>query len=210
MKITLFGASGKSGQLILDQALEKGCKVSAYVRRENAIERKDKNLEIFIGELDEKEKIAQALKGADVCISALGGTSLKESVTQVIQGIDSITSEMESQGIKRFLYLSSFGAGESKNYMAAIPRFLVVKILLKVPLADHNLNEERLQRSNLDWTVFRPGGLTDGPLSEKLKFGAEPTRVKGNPKISRASLAAFMLKQAADTTFNKKAIWLYE
>lgn len=210
MKITLFGASGKTGQVIIDQALEKGNEVTAYVRRENAISRENAKLKVIIGELNEKDKIAEALKGADTCISTLGGASLKKPAIEVVQGIDLIVSEMETQGIKRFLYLSSFGAGESKNYMSALARFLVVKVLLKIPIADHNQNEARIQQSKLDWTIFQPGGLTDGPLMENLKFGAEATTVKGNPKISRASLAAFMLQQAADSTYYKKAIWLYE
>ena len=210
MKITVFGASGKSGQILVERALELGYEVNAYVRRENAISHQDPKLNIIVGNLNEVDKISLALKGADACISTLGGASLKKRAIEVTDGIKLILEQMEKEGVTRFIYLSSLGAGKSRYYMSRLIRFIVVDLLLRIPIADHNLNEEYIMKSELEWTILRPGGLSNEPYTGKYKYGSEKTVFKGNPKISRANVAAFILDQASNNTLMKKAVWLHE
>ncbi|MBN1952528.1 MAG: NAD(P)H-binding protein [Bacteroidales bacterium] len=210
MKITVFGASGKTGQHVIEKALDKGFQVLAYVRRENSLRIQHPNLNISVGNLNDTYKIEEAIKGADACISTLGGASLRKHATEVVEGIDRIVTTMEKQGVKRLMYLSSFGVGDSEQYMAPFIRFLIVKLILRVPIADHGTNEQRIQRSDLDWTIFRPGSLHDGPQSENVKSGIDSPGTKGNLSISRASLAAYMVNRLTEKPYIKQAIWLHE
>ena len=210
MKITLFGASGKSGQQLAEKALDMGFQVLAYVRRENSLNIQHPNLKILVGNLSDTHKLEEAIKGADACISVLGGASLRKHSLEVINGIDLIVTQMEKLGVNRFMYLSSFGVGDSQQYLPPFIRFLLVKVILRIPIADHTTNEQRIQRSNLKWTIFRPGRLSDGPLFEDLKFGYDRPGTNGSPGISRASLAFFMLNQLSDNTSIGKALWVYE
>jgi putative NADH-flavin reductase len=210
MKITVFGASGKSGQQVVEKALEKGFQVLAYVRRENSLNIQHPNLKILVGNLSDTHKLKEAIKGTDACISTLGGSSLRKHSVEVIHGIDQIVTQMEKLGVNRLMYLSSFGVGDSQQYLAPFIRFLLVKLFLRIPIADHTTNEQRIQRSNLEWTIFRPGRLSDGPLFEDLKFGFDKPSTNGSPIISRASLALFILNQLSDDTFIRKSIWVYE
>ena len=106
--------------------------------------------------------------------------------------------------------MSSIGAGESRYLMAWPARFLIADVLLRIPLADHTLNETLIAQSLLDWwSIVRPGGLTVGPLTPAVKHGVEKTIIKGSPSISRASVAAFILAQIADKKYIKRAEWLY-
>jgi putative NADH-flavin reductase len=210
MKIVIFGASGKTGTLMVSQALELGHLVTAYVRRANSLEIEHQNLKIVVGNLSDTNKLKEAITGADACLSTLGGASLTKHATEITTGIDRIVSMMEQERVNRFIYLSSGGAGESRYYIPQPFRFFVADLLLRVPLADHNANEQRLTKSNLQWTFVRPGSLTDGPKKENLKHGSEKVIMKGNPKISRASLALFMLEQLADKKYINKGVWLYE
>lgn len=116
---------------------------------------------------------------------------------------------MEEVGVKRLICMSSIGAGESRYLMAWPARFLIADVLLRIPLADHTLNETFIAQSLLDWTIVRPGGLTVGPLTPAVKHGVEKTIIKGSPSISRASVAAFILAQIADKKYIKRAAWLY-
>jgi len=210
MKIVIFGASGKTGSLLVDQTLEKGHQVTAYVRRTNSISTEHNNLKIVVGNLTEKLKLIDALTGAEVCISTLGGNSLTHRTPALVEGIANIVDAMEQAGTKRFMYMSSIGAGESRFLMAQPIRFLIVSLFLRVPLADHNLNEELIAKSKLDWTIVRPGGLTDGVLKEDVNFGKDIIPMKGNRSISRASVAAFILKQVDNKALFGTAVWLYE
>jgi putative NADH-flavin reductase len=210
MKIVIFGASGKTGALLLDQALDHGHLVTAYVRREGAIVQKHQNLRIITGSLDDSAKLEEAISGSEVCFSTLGGGSLTKHSPELVAGIDRIVTLMEKLGTKRFIYLSSIGAGESRYFMGPVIRFLVTDVFLRVPLADHNANEQRIAKSKLQWTIVRPGGLTDGPKTGNLKNGNEKTILKGSPKISRANVASFMLEQLEEKANINKGVWLFE
>ena len=210
MKVVIFGASGKTGTLLTDQALAKGHQVTAFVRRADAMVQKHPNLKIITGTLSDTNRLKEALTGADACISTLGGGSLTKHAPEIIAGISQIIALMEQEGVKRFIYLSSIGAGESRYLMGPAIRFLVADVMLRVPLADHTANEKSLEKSKLQWTVVRPGGLTDGIKTENLNFGTEKIILKGSPKISRANVAAFMLNQLSETEFIYKSVWLYE
>jgi putative NADH-flavin reductase len=210
MKIVIFGASGKTGALLLGQALDNGHFVTAYVRREGAIVQKHPNMRIITGSLDDSAKLEEAISGADTCFSTLGGGSLTKHSPELVAGIDRIVTLMEKLGTKRFIYLSSIGAGESRYFIGPVIRFLVADVFLRVPLADHNANEQRIVKSKLQWTIVRPGGLTDGPKTGNLKNGNGKTILKGSPKISRANVASFMLEQLDEKTNINKEVWLYE
>jgi putative NADH-flavin reductase len=209
MKIIIFGANGKTGLLLIEQALAGNHEVVAYVRKAGSIKIDHPGFKIVVGNLNETLKIRDAMEGADACFSTLGGSSLKQHATEVMTGIENLISIMEELKIHRFIYLSSIGVGESKFMIPQPLRFYIVNLLLRVPMADHNVNEQNITKSNLQWTIVRPGGLTDGPLTGKYTAGIEKTKLKGNPTISRANVASFMLKQMTDDTYLKKSVWLF-
>ena len=209
MKIVIFGATGKTGSLLVEQALAKGHQVTAYVRNPQSIKIENKNLKIVVGNLTETLKLKDALAGAEACFSTLGGNSLTKRSPELVLGIDNIVRVAEQEVVPKFIYLSSFGAGDSKKLMPAVMRFFVVDLMLRVPLADHNLNEQRIMSSKLHWTIVRPGGLNDKPLTGSFNHGTEKFK-QGKTSISRADVAAFMLKQLEDSTYSKKAVWLFE
>ena len=210
MKIVIFGASGKTGSLLVDQALASGHQVTAYVRKEGTAFQPHANLKIVTGNLDNTDRLKEAISGADACISALGGGSLTKHSPEISSGIDRIVQVMEREGVKRLIYLSSLGAGESRYYMGPVLRFFLTSVLLRVPLADHNTNEERIAKSKLQWTIVRPGGLTDGPKTGKMNHGTEKPVLKGSSSISRANVASFMLDQLSDTTSINQYVWIQE
>jgi len=210
MKIVIFGASGKTGLILVEQALHQGHEVTAYVRRAESIVMKHPKLRIITGNLSNLDKIKQAITGADACISTLGGNSLTKHAEEIKKGIGNIITMMKLENVSRFIYMSSIGAGESRYFMLPVVRFIVADIILRVPLHDHTINEQKLVQSELDWTVLRPGNLTDGPVSKSINSGYEKITLNGNPKISRENVATFILKQLTDKRYLKKAVWLYE
>jgi len=114
--------------------------------------------------------LREAISGSAACLSTLGGNSMRKPSTEITEGIQHITKIMEEEQVKRFIYLSSIGANKSRYYMAQPIRFLIVNLMFKVPLADHSKNENTITNSNLNYTIIRPGGLTDGPKKERLRY----------------------------------------
>ena len=209
MKIVVFGATGKTGSILVEQALAKGHLVTAYVRNPQSVKIENPNLKIVVGNLSETLKLKDVLTGAEACFSTLGGNSLTKRSPELVSGIENIIRVAEQEVVPKFIYLSSFGAGDSKKLMPAIMRFFIVDLMLRVPLADHNQNEMHIMSSKLHWTIVRPGGLNDGVLTGSINHGTEAFK-QGKTSISRADVAAFMLSQLEDSTYNKKAVWLFE
>lgn len=210
MRILIFGANGKTGLELVKQALDQKHKVTAYVRRTNAINIKHSNLELIVGDLNETAKIDEAIYKSDVCISALGGKSLRRHAIEIRNGIENIVSSLKKYQEKKFIYLSSIGASESRFYMKQPMRFIICDLILKVPLFDHTLNETLIKSKVPNWTIIQPGSLHDKDLSSKLVHSDKAITLKGNPTISRASVASFILQQAASNTYLNKSVWLYE
>jgi putative NADH-flavin reductase len=210
MRIVVFGASGRTGIEVVKQLVETGNEVTAFVRRKGSIPFQHQNLKVVTGNLSNQVQIREVLEGADAVVSALGGKSLTKRATEFTSGIDMLVTEMEKAGIDRLLYLSSLGVAESRNAIPQPLRFFIADIMLRIPFADHLANENRIKASRLSWTIFRPGGLTDGLKTENIKSGTEITPVKGNPTISRSSLAAFMIQKINDTRLIKHCVWLHE
>ena len=189
--------------------MAKGYQVTAYSRRAGSLALQHPNLKIIVGNLNESIKIKEAVTGSDVVISALGGRSLTRHSTDIITGIDQIISQLEQEGVKRFIYLSSLGAGDSRYLMSIMIRFFIADLMLRVPLADHTINEQRIVKSKLQWTIMRPAGLTNGPKTGRLKHGTEKKVLKGSPQISRANVASFILEQLSDNRYLNSSVWVY-
>lgn len=210
MKVVIFGANGKTGLLLVEQALAKGNQVVAYVRRPESISIENPKLKIIIGNLDENLKMKDAITGADACVSTLGCGSLTKHSPEIINGIKNIISIMKIAKVHRFIYLSSLGAGESIYLIPQPLRFILSNVFLRITLADHNSNEKLIMNSKLQWTVIRPGSLTDGQITGNLKYGTDDMKLKRISGISRANVASFIIKQLTDTSYYQKAVWLCE
>ena len=210
MKVVIFGANGKTGLLLVEQALAKGHQVVAYVRRPESISIENPKLKIIVGNLNETLKMKDAITGADACVSALGSGSLTKHSPETMDGIKNIVSIMEKAKVNRLIYLSSLGSGESISLIPQPLRFILSNVFLRIPLADHNSNEKLIMNSKLNWTLIRPGSLTDGQLTGNLKYGTDNTKLKRISGISRANVASFIIKQLTDTNYYQKAVWIFE
>lgn len=218
MKIVVFGSTGKTGQLLVKKALQEGHEVTAYLRAESLHKLKHNHfinihharLKLVEGRLDERDKMREALHGADICLSALGGESRIKQSEQFTSGLATMIALMEELNVKRFIYLSMLGVGESRYFMSRIIRFLICDLILRVPILDHTINEERIKASNLDWTIIRSGCLSDGPKSSIEKHGCESIKITDSTNISRANVAQFMLKQTSTNEYIHKCVWMFE
>ena len=109
MKITIFGATGNIGKLLVKQALDEGHEVVAYVRDSSKIANYEyQNLSIVEGELNEYKKIELAIDGADAVMSMLGPAMTGKVVGMpVSEGTQNIVDAMEKLGVKRLIAIAT-------------------------------------------------------------------------------------------------------
>jgi len=107
----------------------------------------------------------------------------------------------------RLVCQTSLGYGDSKtvlDYTPFIFRKIIVPYLLKKTFEDHLLQENIIQKSNINWTIVRPGNLINGKQTGNYKSGFDYNDSTLKVKISRADVAEFLIKSIADqNSYNK-------
>jgi putative NADH-flavin reductase len=203
-RLLVFGASGATGREIVAQALERGLQVTAFVRESARLAIRHENLRIVQGNVADRSCVAVAVAGQDAVISALGvGRPLRHDAA-VVDGIRNIIHAMYDQKVRRLIYLSFIGVGESRKEAGWMLRY-VARWPLRSEIADHEAKEALVRPSQLDWTIVRAPKLTKGPYTGSYRTGEHIVARSPIPALSRADVADFMLSQIVDTTYVGRA-----
>lgn len=204
MKILLFGATGGTGLELLAQALAQSHTVTAFVRNPAALALRYPlplpNLRIVTGDILQRGTIDAAMPGHDAVLSTLGIKVLGAN-TIMSDGTRNIVDAMQQFGVKRFIVETSIGVGDSKGQTTFFFGKIILPYVLKNMFADKEVQENIIRQSNLDWTIVRPGMLTNGIKTGTYRSGLDPS-ISG--RISRADVADFMLRQLTDPTYLRK------
>jgi putative NADH-flavin reductase len=114
MKITIFGASGATGQELVAQALAAHHEVTAFVRTASSLLLAHANLQISVGNFDQPSALESAVQNADAVISVLD--IRKKGLTDVCtDGTRSILAAMAAQQKRRLIVLSAYGSGQTHS-----------------------------------------------------------------------------------------------
>src|SRR6266699_3323741 len=180
MKLAIFGATGATGQCLVEQALDQGYDATAFARNPLALTTRHARLSIVRGDVFQKAPVQDAVANQDA---------------------------VKTFGVSRLICLSAWGVGESKGRVPVIFRNVIFPLLMKEEYEDKEAQEQLIQQSTLDWTIVRSARLTNGPrtgnyrMNSSLKFSLQSS-------ISRADVADCMLRQLTDQTFRQKCIEL--
>lgn len=201
-KIALFGASGKSGQHFLTQALAKGYEVKALVRQPSKITTKHKALEIIQGDVLSAEKVSETIAGCDVVVSLFGQVKGSPAWVQS-EGTAHIVAAMKQHGLGRIISLSGGGLPYPEKDQPKFADKLIRGIMrLAVPqiLRDAARHHEVLRDSGLAWTIVRAPRLTQEAARGQYRVGW--VGVNASTSIGRADLATFILSLVEDTQYD--------
>lgn len=204
MRLIVFGATGGTGRQCVDQALAQGHHVTAVVRRPEAMTAQHANLTIVQGDITDAAAVDRAVAGHDVVLSALG---TRGGPAVLPEGTRHILAAMRTHGIRRAIWVSSFGVGDSLQQMGWLAQTIIVRGFLRKAIAEKEIQEQIIMADDSDWIIARPGGLTDGALTGTYRVTGSGDKV-GQPSISRADVADFMLKNLTDGRYVRKAVGL--
>ena len=142
----------------------------------------------------EKEELTDAVKGADAVVFAAGGgpgSGPERKKTVDLGGAVKLIEACKANGIKRYVMVSSIGAHDPSGAEGDFQVYLQAK---------HDA-DEALERSGLDGTIVRPGGLGNGPGTGRVDISTELGRRKS---IEREDVAAVLAEVLiADNTIGK-------
>jgi putative NADH-flavin reductase len=203
MKICVFGANGKTGKQVVEQALQQGISVIACDLSNSNIKSSDPKLQFMQGDVLDLAYVKRAIEGCDAVISVLG-VKIGNSKPIVSEGNDTIVKAMKELKVKRLITQSAFGARESWKSLPFLYK-IIHKLILGPVAQDKNRMEDIVSASDLDWTIIRPIRLTNGSLTGAYKAGKHVS-FGMNPHVSRADVADFILRDIADDTYIHSAV----
>ena len=200
MNLTVFGTTGRTGRLLLAQALEAGHQVTALARTPSKLEMDHEQLTVIEGDVQDAQKVISAVAGSDAVLSVLGPTS-NQPTYEVSRGMGHIQTAMDQQGVRRLVQSVGAGVGDPQDRPGLFDRLIKVALQLvsRHVYEDMVRVADAIRHSDLEWTLVRVPMLTDDPPAGDIKVGYLGTGV--GPRLSRADLAAFMLQQADDLTY---------
>jgi putative NADH-flavin reductase len=201
VRLLILGATGPTGRNLLEQALAAGHEVTALVRNQVRLKRTHARLAVAIGDATDSRALESAMAGQQAVLSALGaGNSLRAQIAS--PAVAALIPAMRAQALKRVIFLSAFGVGETFAQASLLQR-LAYRTMLRRIFADKAKADAMLRQSGLDWTLVYPTVLTNGARVGTYRV-AERLAMTGLPKISRADVAAFMLEQLATSEWVRR------
>ena len=195
MKVVVFGATGRTGRLLVEGALARGHDVTAFVRAPNKLGALRDRVQVVHGDVLDGGAVSDAVDGQEAVLVALAGGGTKAAEQVNAQGTLNVIRSMQRYSARRLVVLSAGGTqpGRDPNLPWFFER-IVKPLFLKNVLADLRRMEISVRQSELDWTLVRAAQLVDGPA--RGAYRAEPGySMPGGTKIARADVAAFMLDE---------------
>ena len=202
MKLTIFGAAGRSGALLTQQALAAGHEVTAVARNPGLVALHNERLRVLQGDVLDPAAVEAAVRGQDAVVSCIGGTMDQKPVTLYSTGTRNILHAMRASGVSRFMCISAnpLMPGGGDVLLDRLVLKPIVRQIFKESYADLARMEKEVRglvgarhaSPDLDWTIVFPPRLTDRPPTGRYRVAFNRNLPRGR-SLGRADLADAML-----------------
>ncbi len=206
MKLTIIGGTGKTGKELLKQGLEAGHHITALVRNPKKVKIQHPNLKVVQGNVLNTADLAGIFKEKDAVLSALGHKRFLGPSRILSQGTENILQAMKTDKVSRFICITSMGINDNRFKLGLYYTLFVIPFIVFFYFRDKAKQERLIMESDLNWTVVRPGQMTNGKKRMQYKQGANLGSYILTKMISRADVAHFMLSQINSPAYYQKAV----
>jgi uncharacterized protein YbjT (DUF2867 family) len=178
--VVVAGGHGKIAQQLLRLLAERGDRARGLIRNpDHAADLEALGAEAVECDMEMEEDLAPFVEGADAVVFAAGagpGSGPERKRTVDLEGALKLIEAARARGIDRYLMVSAIGAGRPEESSEQMRPYTEAKAHA----------DAALERSGLDFTIVRPGGLTDDPGSGRVSAGTEI----GYGQVPREDVAA--------------------
>jgi uncharacterized protein YbjT (DUF2867 family) len=199
MDVVVAGGHGKVALRLLRLLADRGNRARGLIRNlDHARDLEAAGAEAVLCDLEREDDVAPYVEGADAVVFAAGagpGSGPERKRTMDLGGAVKLIEAARANGIARYVMVSSIGADRPERASGPMRPYLEAKAEA----------DGRLAASGLDYTIVRPGSLTDDPGTGRIRAGMDI----GTGQVSRDDVAATLLAVlAADNTIGKTFVLL--
>jgi putative NADH-flavin reductase len=160
MDIALFGATGRTGRLVLERLVARGDRVRALARDAARLAARP-GLDVIGGDARDAAAVARAVTGADAIVCCLGMHDITVPATDFSESLRGIVGAAKAAGVPRIVAIAS--AGVLDDARGGLRNEHGLPEVLANVAAEHTRNLRTLQASGLAWTLMCPIDLVDAP-----------------------------------------------
>lgn len=200
MRITVFGATGRVGRMVVTRALADGHNVTAFARDPAPLgDLEHPHLAVVESPLADERAVFSAIEGADAVISTLGPDD-RPIRRELSEGMRNIVHAMERHGVRRLVALSTASVRDPADRFDPAYRLLVggVSVAFHAARLEIIRMADEIRASDTDWTLVRIGLLSNGEAAP-VRIG-HYGRAEVGMRITATSLAELMLSLAVTET----------
>jgi uncharacterized protein YbjT (DUF2867 family) len=191
MRVVIAGGHGKIALLLERLLTGRGDQVIGLIRNPAQVaDVRQAGAEALVCDLEAvpADDVAVLLSGADAVVFAAGagpgsGAARKDSVDRAASVL--MAEAAERAGVRRFVLVSAMGAGQPPR--AGSDEVWAAYVTAKAAA------EADLRARDLDWTIVRPGGLTDAPATGQIRLAPPPVPRGTVPRADVAAVIAALL-----------------
>jgi uncharacterized protein YbjT (DUF2867 family) len=200
MVVAVAGAHGKIALRLTPLLLARGHAVVGLIRNpQHADELRDAGASPVVCDLESAsvQEIAEHIEGAEAVVFAAGagaGSGAERKLTMDRDGAVKLLEATCAAGVRRYVIISAVGAQNPPSGDDVFSVYLRAKAEA----------DEAVRSSDRDWTILRPGGLTDDAGSGLVRIASEPF----NGRIPRGDVAAVLAQLLHDPRASGRILYV--
>jgi putative NADH-flavin reductase len=198
MKITVFGSTGGTGRLILDEGVRRGHEMTAFARQARALAGVGGLADVVEGDARDPGPVARAIQGHDAVIVTVAGRGQEGVATAIAR---TVTGVMLDSDVSRLIGASSYGMVATRPYLMAS----LVRRIFAEAFADQRDADAVIAATGLDWTIARATRLVASTSSRPARQSTELLS-EGPWSLSRAAYAAELLDLAESRSYIREIL----
>jgi putative NADH-flavin reductase len=207
MKVLVIGGTRGIGREVVAAAHAAGHSLTLLARNAERISLPVTGVRVVVGDAGDADDIERSVAGQDAVVWTVGIGPTRRPVDLFSRSTQFLLAAMAKHGVRRLLCVTGVGAGDSRGHGGFVYDRILQPLFLKTIYEDKDRQEQQLRMSDVDWTIVRPGRLTNAPATGLVRALTDLKGVTAG-KVSRADVAGFIVEHLETSEFRKTAVLL--
>jgi uncharacterized protein YbjT (DUF2867 family) len=207
MKVLVIGGTRGIGREVIQAAHGAGHELTLLARNAERIALPVSGVRVVAGDAGDADDLERAVAGQHAVVWTVGMAPTRKPVDLFSRGTRFLLAAMAKHGVPRLICVTGVGAGDSRGHGGFLYDRVLQPLLLRTIYEDKDRQEALLRASAVDWTIVRPGTLTNGPATGLVHVLTNFDGITAG-RVSRADVAAFIVAHLASAEFRRTAVLL--
>jgi putative NADH-flavin reductase len=205
MKVLVIGATRGIGREMVAAAHAAGHEVTLLARNAERISLSVTGVRVVVGDAGDADDMERAVAGQDAVVWTVGVGPTRRPVHLFSRSTQFLLAAMAKHGVRRLICVTGIGAGDSRGHGGFFYDRILQPLFMKSVYEDKDRQEALLRASDVDWTIVRPGSLTNGPATGLARALTDLQGVTAG-RVSRADVAEFIVLHLETGDFRRTAV----